>query len=72
MEDDRRSEMSLSDFLARAWNLANEKSRSLGWIGYNSDPKIECMECTGRSYQQPTWPVGGCDDTAAERTRAPI
>ena len=33
MEDDRRSEMSLSDFLARAWNLANEKARSLGWIG---------------------------------------
>ena len=33
MEDDRRPEMSLSDFLARAWTLANEKARSLGWIG---------------------------------------
>ena len=33
MEDDRRSEMTLSDFLARAWTLANEKARSLGWIG---------------------------------------
>ena len=33
MEDDRHSEMSLSDFLARAWTLANEKARCLGWIG---------------------------------------
>jgi hypothetical protein len=32
MEDDRRSSMSLSDFLARAWKLANEKARKLGWI----------------------------------------
>ena len=30
IEDDRRSDMSLSDFLARAWTLANEKARSLG------------------------------------------
>jgi hypothetical protein len=33
MEDDRCSEMTLSNFLARAWTLANEKARSLGWIG---------------------------------------
>ena len=33
VEDDRRSEMTLSDFLARAWTLANERARSLGWIG---------------------------------------
>jgi hypothetical protein len=33
MEDDRRSEVTLSDFLARAWTLANEKARDLGWIG---------------------------------------
>jgi hypothetical protein len=26
-------QMSLSDFLARAWTLANEKARSLCWIG---------------------------------------
>jgi hypothetical protein len=32
MEDDRRSSMSLSDFLARAWKLANDKARELGWI----------------------------------------
>jgi hypothetical protein len=33
MEDDRRSEVTPSDFLARAWTLANEKARNLGWSG---------------------------------------
>jgi len=31
-EDDRRTPLKLSDFLARAWQAANEKARELGWI----------------------------------------
>ena len=31
--------MSLSDFLARAWTLANEKARSLGWIVKSRGPE---------------------------------
>jgi hypothetical protein len=31
-ENDRRSSMSQSEFLARAWKLANDKARELGWI----------------------------------------
>jgi hypothetical protein len=30
--DDPRTSMSLSEFLARAWKLANDKARELGWI----------------------------------------
>ena len=30
--DDLRIPMKLSDFLAQAWRLANEKARELGWI----------------------------------------
>lgn len=30
--DDRRIAMTLSEFLARAWRLANDKARELGWI----------------------------------------
>jgi hypothetical protein len=30
--DDRRTPVKLSDFLARAWQAANEKARELGWI----------------------------------------
>src|SRR6266540_3849159 len=29
--DDPRVAMSLSEFLARAWRLANDKARELGW-----------------------------------------
>jgi hypothetical protein len=29
---DRRTPVELSDFLARAWQAANEKARELGWI----------------------------------------
>jgi hypothetical protein len=29
--DDPRVAMSLSEFLTRAWRLANEKARELGW-----------------------------------------
>ncbi len=31
-KDDPRTAMSLSEFLARAWKLANAKARELGWI----------------------------------------
>ena len=30
--DDKRTSMSLSEFLALAWKLANERARELGWI----------------------------------------
>jgi hypothetical protein len=30
--DDRRIEMRKSEFLAKAWKLANDKARELGWI----------------------------------------
>ena len=30
--DDLRIKMTLSEFLAEAWRLANEKARELGWI----------------------------------------
>jgi hypothetical protein len=30
--DDPRIPMKLSEFLAQAWRLANEKARELGWI----------------------------------------
>ncbi len=29
---DPRSEMSQAEFLAKAWKLANDKARELGWI----------------------------------------
>jgi hypothetical protein len=29
---DLRSEMSQAEFLAKAWKLANDKARELGWI----------------------------------------
>jgi hypothetical protein len=32
INDDRRVPISQSDFLARAWRLANDKARELGWI----------------------------------------
>jgi hypothetical protein len=32
VKDDPRTSMSLSEFLARAWKLANDKARELGWI----------------------------------------
>jgi hypothetical protein len=31
-ENDMRSSMSQSEFLAAAWQLANDKARELGWI----------------------------------------
>lgn len=31
-KDDLRIAMTLSEFLAKAWRLANDKSRELGWI----------------------------------------
>jgi len=31
-KDDSRTAMRLSEFLARAWKLANAKARELGWI----------------------------------------
>ena len=30
--DDRRTPLTLSDFLSRAWQEANAKARDLGWI----------------------------------------
>ena len=30
--DDLRSPITLSDFLSRAWRVANDKARELGWI----------------------------------------
>jgi hypothetical protein len=30
--DDARAPMQLTEFLARAWTLANDKARKLGWI----------------------------------------
>jgi hypothetical protein len=30
--DDKRTPVKLSDFLARAWQAANDKARELGWI----------------------------------------
>jgi hypothetical protein len=32
LEGDPRSEMSHAEFIARAWKLANDKARELGWI----------------------------------------
>jgi hypothetical protein len=31
-EDDPRAPMTVSEFLATAWRLANEEARELGWI----------------------------------------
>jgi len=31
--DDRRITMKKSEFLAKAWKLANAKAREIGWIG---------------------------------------
>jgi hypothetical protein len=31
-EDDPRVPMTLSEFLARAWRVANDKARELGWL----------------------------------------
>jgi hypothetical protein len=31
-EDDPRAPMMVSEFLATAWRLANERARELGWI----------------------------------------
>jgi hypothetical protein len=31
---DKDAGMSLTDFLARAWRIANDKARELGWIGW--------------------------------------
>jgi hypothetical protein len=31
-EDDFRTPLRLSDFLSRAWRMANDKARELGWI----------------------------------------
>ena len=31
-EDDPRVPMTLSEFLARAWRIANDKAREIGWI----------------------------------------
>ena len=31
-EDDSRASISLSEFLALAWKLANDRARELGWI----------------------------------------
>jgi hypothetical protein len=31
-KDDPRTAMTLSEFLALAWKLANDKARELGWI----------------------------------------
>jgi hypothetical protein len=31
-KDDPRADLSLSDFLAAAWHLANLRARELGWI----------------------------------------
>ena len=31
-ENDKRTSMSQSEFLTRAWKLANDKARKLGWI----------------------------------------
>src|SRR5262245_52423471 len=32
MEVDRRSPMSQAEFIGKAWRIANEKARDLGWI----------------------------------------
>ena len=31
-KDDRRTELKQAEFLAKAWRLANNKARDLGWI----------------------------------------
>jgi len=31
-KEDRYAPMKLADFLAKAWKLANDKARELGWI----------------------------------------
>ena len=31
-QDDARTELTQAEFLARAWRLANDKARELGWI----------------------------------------
>ena len=62
MEDDRRPEMSLSDFLARAWTLANEKARSLGWI-VSSRSRKSNVGVHGSILPAANVALGGCDDT---------
>ena len=32
MEVDRRSPLSQAEFIGKAWTMANEKARDLGWI----------------------------------------
>ena len=31
-KDDPRAKLTLAEFLSRAWRLANDKARELGWI----------------------------------------
>jgi hypothetical protein len=31
-KDDPRESMTAKEFLAKAWNLANERTRELGWV----------------------------------------
>jgi hypothetical protein len=37
-DDDRHTELTQAEFLARAWRLANDKARELRWILQKEDP----------------------------------
>jgi len=37
-DDDRHTELTQAEFLARAWRLANDKARELRWILHKEDP----------------------------------
>jgi len=40
-DDDRRTELTQAEFLARTWRLANDKARELRWIIQNKSPTFE-------------------------------
>jgi len=37
-DDDRRTELTQAEFLARAWRLANDKARELRWVMQKKSP----------------------------------
>jgi hypothetical protein len=47
-KEDRYAPMKLADFLAKAWKLANDKARELGWIKYRKKRRVLL---SGRCYR---------------------
>ena len=68
--DDSKDPISRADFLARAWKLAHDKARELGWIGTSFIPrKSEMKEDERELFEQMVSLVQGRDiDLASNAT----